>query len=140
MQQFNITKQGMATQASKIAKDLKCGDVILLYGNLGVGKTFMTNKICAYLDVKNIVNSPSYVLLNEYEGRFKIFHYDLYRLSSPEEAMELGIIDSLHEGITFIEWPELIQDYLPKNRIEIYLEHNDKNRNMRIVNTTIPSK
>ena len=116
-----------------LANTLSKGDILLLFGNLGSGKTYFTRKLCTSLRVKMIVNSPSYVLLNEYEGKYKIFHYDLYRLSTPEEAIELGILDRLSDGITIIEWAEIVQDVLPKERIELFFEHNGKYRNLKIV-------
>ena len=128
--------------AREISKTVKKGDLFLLYGELGSGKTFFTNRLCKLLKVNNIVNSPSYVLLNEYianendKNMYKIFHYDLYRLSSTDEALELGILDRLNEGVTIIEWPELIRDYLPETRTEIYFEHNKKYRDI-IVEVTL---
>ena len=102
------SKKDFTNIAKTIAKTLTKGDILLLYGNLGSGKTYFTRKLCSALGVKLLVNSPSYVLLNEYEGKYKIYHYDLYRLSTAEEALELGIIDRLSEGITIIEWAEII--------------------------------
>jgi len=135
MEYNDLTESKMTEIAKKVANELNCGDLILLYGNLGTGKTFFTNKLCTQLGVETIVNSPSYVLLNEYEGKWKIYHYDLYRLGTSEEAIELGIIERLKEGITIIEWPGLIEDYLPKKRIEVYFEHNGDFRNIKIIKT-----
>ena len=128
----NQNKQDTESIAKKLAKTLLKGDIILLYGELGAGKTFFVNKLCKFLNVKSIVNSPSYVLLNEYEGQFNVYHYDLYRLSTQEEAIELGILERFSEGITIIEWPELIKEYIPKKRIEIQFEHNKDLRNIKI--------
>jgi len=135
MEYNDLTESKMTEIAKEVANELNCGDLILLYGNLGTGKTFFTNKLCTQLGVETIVNSPSYVLLNEYEGKWKIYHYDLYRLGTSEEAIELGIIERLKEGITIIEWPGLIEDYLPKKRIEVYFEHNGDFRNIKIIKT-----
>ena len=176
MEYFNLNKQKVSALAKTLAKSLSKGDIVLLYGELGSGKTFFVNKVCKYKNVKSIVNSPSYVLLNEYEcepqhisprihgtphtslrihgtphisphihgGRkgggilshpyelLTIYHYDLYRLSSADEAIELGILERIDEGITFIEWPELIEDFIPKKRIEIFFEHNGLYRNIRL--------
>ena len=130
----NQTKSDFVKLAKELAAKLKSGDVILMYGNLGAGKTYFTNKICACLGVKTIVNSPSYILLNEYEGKWDVYHYDLFRLSAADEVLDLGIIERLKDGITIVEWPELIHDYLPKKRIEIYFEHNNEKRNIKIKN------
>ena len=118
--------------AKEFSAHVKRGDVILMYGNLGAGKTYFTNKLCANLGVKTIVNSPSYILLNEYEGNVNVYHYDLYRLSAAHEVIDLGIIDRIPEGITIVEWPELIEEYLPKRRYEIHFEHNGTKRNIKI--------
>ena len=129
----SVNKAKVNEIAKEIALNMKTGSVLLLHGNLGTGKTFFTNKICKHIKVKELVNSPSYILLNEYEGKYRVFHYDLYRLSSPEEAFELGIIDRINEGITIIEWPELIKEYMPKNSLNIYFTHNGKFRDISVL-------
>jgi len=157
----NLNKLETTNIAKKISATIQKGDIILLHGNIGAGKTFFVNKLCSYLNVKSVVNSPSYVLLNEYVGQktppcppqrgggvvspqrgggsgtnesendtFSIYHYDLYRLKTADDAIELGILDRLNDGVTIIEWPELIKNYLPKKRIEIFFEHNKNLRNI----------
>ena len=130
---FQLPKKDFIRIANSLAKTLVKGDTILLYGKLGAGKTYFTRKLCAALGTKMLVNSPSYVLLNEYKGKFTIYHYDLYRLSTAEEAIELGIMDRLTEGITIIEWPEIVEEILPLKRIELFFEHNNKYRNLKII-------
>jgi len=114
-----LSKQKSDILAQNIASVLEGHETILLFGKLGAGKTFFTTLLCKHLGVESLVNSPSYVLLNEYEGVFKVNHYDLYRLTSKEEAIELGIYDKITDGITIIEWPELIADSLPVQCIRI---------------------
>ena len=128
----SVNKAKVNEIAKEIALNMKTGSVLLLHGNLGTGKTFFTNKICKHIKVKELVNSPSYILLNEYEGKYKVFHYDLYRLSSAEEAFELGIIDRITDGITIVEWPEIICDYLPDTSTKIHFSHNGKFRDITI--------
>ena len=134
MEYKNQSKNDFVKLAKELATSIKCGDILLMYGNLGAGKTYFTNKLCTALGVKTIVNSPSYVLLNEYAGKWNIYHYDLYRLNAADEVIELGIIERLNDGITIVEWPELIDEYLPKKRIEIHFEHNNDKRNIKILN------
>jgi tRNA threonylcarbamoyladenosine biosynthesis protein TsaE len=134
MEYKNQSKNDFVKLAKELATSIKCGDILLMYGNLGAGKTYFTNKLCTALGVKTIVNSPSYVLLNEYVGKWNIYHYDLYRLNAADEVIELGIIERLNDGITIVEWPELIDEYLPKKRIEIHFEHNNDKRNIKILN------
>ena len=133
MEYKNQSKSDFVKLAKELASSIKCGDILLMYGNLGAGKTYFTNKLCTALGVKTIVNSPSYVLLNEYVGKWNIYHYDLYRLNAADEVIELGIVERLNDGITIVEWPELIDEYLPKKRIEIYFEHSNTTRNIKLL-------
>jgi len=140
----SINKKGVELIARDLASTLKSGDVLLLYGELGSGKTYFVNKLCKYLNVLTITNSPSYVLLNEYEAfvravplskikhRLMIYHYDLYRLSTLDEVIEIGILDRINDGITIIEWPRLIEDNLPNKRIKIFFEYNKNKRNIKV--------
>ena len=129
---INQNKNQIKKIAHHIANALNIGDVLLLHGEMGTGKTFFTSQLCKCLHVTGIVNSPSYVLLNEYYGKFQIFHYDLYRLSSVSEALEIGIFDRISVGITVIEWPELINEYINVDHINIYLTYIGNNRNIKI--------
>ena len=128
----NQTEQDIDNIAKEIAKNIKGNELFLLYGNLGSGKTFFTNKLCKHLGLESLVNSPSYILLNEYSGDTQVLHYDLYRLSSSIDAIELGILDRLSEGITIIEWPELIREYITRECIEIHFSHAGENRDLEI--------
>ena len=113
--------------SKKISKSIKCGDCILLYGEIGAGKTTFTKFLLENLGVKSIVSSPTFTLLNEYTGKYPIYHFDMYRIGSSEELYELGFedyIDSknskfIETGLTLIEWPDNVKDILPKDRIEI---------------------
>jgi tRNA threonylcarbamoyladenosine biosynthesis protein TsaE len=118
--------------AAKIAPLLKKGDVLALFGDLGAGKTFFTQKLCTFLQVLDDVNSPSFVIMNEYCGILPIFHFDLYRLSAEEELWELGIADILEEGITIIEWPELARQLLPKHTYHFYFEIEGNSRIVKV--------
>ncbi|MCD4818944.1 MAG: tRNA (adenosine(37)-N6)-threonylcarbamoyltransferase complex ATPase subunit type 1 TsaE [Candidatus Cloacimonetes bacterium] len=111
-----------ANFASIFAKKIKIGDIIALYGDLGSGKTFFTKKLCKFLGVKENVSSPSFVILNEYQGDYPIFHLDLYRLGSEEELLEIGIFDFPEESIIIIEWPNIAENILPNNTIKIKFE------------------
>jgi tRNA threonylcarbamoyladenosine biosynthesis protein TsaE len=106
-----------------VSEKLRIGDVLALYGELGAGKTFFTQNLCSFLNVKDYVNSPSYVLMNEYFGDFCIYHFDLYRLNEFEEVLELGLEEIIHQGITIIEWPEIAEEFLPEKTIKIYLSY-----------------
>tara|TARA_B110000003_G_scaffold113702_1_gene116363 strand:- start:456 stop:911 length:456 start_codon:yes stop_codon:yes gene_type:complete len=109
--------------ANKLLKKLKLGDVIFLYGEIGVGKTtFVRYLINGFQKENNIklteVTSPTFNIINEYEiNQTKINHYDLFRLKSVEETKNLGLFDNLSNSITLIEWPQIIKEK-PKNLIE----------------------
>lgn len=115
------------------SKNLKPGCVVALSGELGSGKTQLIKGICRGLGVKEIVNSPTFVLVNEYNaGPFKIYHFDLYRIKSGDEVINIGLYDYLDSGgIILIEWPELILSLLPKSTVKISLSHADGDENMR---------
>jgi tRNA threonylcarbamoyladenosine biosynthesis protein TsaE len=118
---------------AEFSKNLKGGSVIALSGELGSGKTQFIKGICKGLGVKEIVNSPTFIIVNEYNtGSFKIFHFDLYRIKSADEVINIGLYDYLDSGgIMLIEWPELIMSILPQSTVKISLSHMDSNENMR---------
>ncbi len=118
--------------AKELAPQLKKGDVLALYGELGTGKTFFTQQLCKFLGVTENVSSPSYVLMNEYVGTYIIHHLDLYRLDAAEEVLELGLYDLYENAITIIEWPEIADGMLPEKTIHIYFEFIDQIRKVTI--------
>ena len=106
-----------------LAKGLKGGSVVALSGPLGSGKTVLIQGICSGLGVAEFVTSPSFVIINEYPGRIKVYHFDLYRLEDTEEFIKLGYEEYFYgNGITLIEWAEKIKTFLPEERTEINLE------------------
>lgn len=120
--------------AISLAQKSKKGDIYFLYGELGAGKTFFVSNFCKELGVTDYVSSPSYVLLNEYDAHdFVVFHLDLYRLGNAEEILELGITDFTDEGIVFVEWPQIAEELITQERIEIYFEIIDDYRKVVIV-------
>lgn len=100
------------------------GQVYCLYGDLGVGKTVFTQGFAAGLGIAEPVNSPTFTIVQIYEeGRVPFYHFDVYRISDPEEMYEIGFDDYLEgDGICFIEWADLISELLPENRTEITIE------------------
>jgi tRNA threonylcarbamoyladenosine biosynthesis protein TsaE len=116
-----------AALAHEFSSSLKGGEVIVLNGNLGAGKTFFIKSAGAYLNIRNI-NSPTFSLVNEYHGTYKINHFDFYRINSSSEIYNIGIDDYLAEedSITFIEWGNLFPDVLPHKRIEINIVINQE--------------
>ncbi|MBQ2696395.1 MAG: tRNA (adenosine(37)-N6)-threonylcarbamoyltransferase complex ATPase subunit type 1 TsaE [Clostridia bacterium] len=110
--------------AEKLAMQLSPGQVICLRGDLGVGKTVFAKGLCSALGVEEHVSSPTFTLVNEYDGvKGKIYHFDLYRIEDPDELYEIGFEEFVGgEGLAIIEWPERAEEILPENRIEILLE------------------
>ena len=118
------TESPIETQAlgEKIGKTLKRRDVIALIGDLGTGKTCLTQGIARGVGIsaEEVVNSPSYILINEYNGRIPIYHIDLYRLEDSEDIAELGLSEYIEgDGICIIEWAERLGDALPDTAIKI---------------------
>lgn len=99
----------------KLAEELRPGDVILLEGDLGAGKSELARGIAAGLGVTETVTSPSFTILNVYQsGRIPLYHFDWYRLESPEELYELGMEEYLGgDGIALVEWPGRCAEALP---------------------------
>ena len=126
--------------SKKIGKLLSNGDVIFLYGEIGVGKTTFVRGLINNLEVENgmvesQILSPTFNIVFDYEiKKLKIMHYDLFRLKNSTGINELGIFVEIEDHITLIEWPELIEKK-PKNRIEMffgYLDEDLKKRNLKI--------
>jgi len=118
----------------QLGNHLKSGDVVSLRGNLGAGKTVLAKGIALSLDITEPIVSPTFTLVQEYDGKMKMFHIDLYRISGDEEFEMMGGEEFLYSsGICLIEWSEKIQDMLPKNTIYVNITINkDQSREIEI--------
>jgi tRNA threonylcarbamoyladenosine biosynthesis protein TsaE len=118
----------------KIAQGFYPGLVVALFGPLGSGKTCLTQGICSGLDVKDFVVSPSFVLINEYQGKYKVYHIDLFRLEKLSEIINLGYEEYFYgDGVCIVEWAEKASTLLPEKRIDIHLKILSENeREIRI--------
>ena len=109
----------------RLGKRLGPGSIVALIGELGSGKTLFTTGVCAGLSVpKNQISSPSYVLVNEYQGKLPIFHMDLYRLADVGDGFEIGMLDYLERaesGVLVVEWAEKVIPLLPAEHIKIQI-------------------
>lgn len=118
----------------RLGQFLEAGDVLLLEGNFGAGKTVMVQGIAKGLGSEDRVTSPSFTLVNEYKaalarGSTPIYHADLYRIESVDEALALGIEEYLDgRGIFIVEWPEKARDIWPAERLWVYLDVEDENK------------
>ncbi|MBQ7977197.1 MAG: tRNA (adenosine(37)-N6)-threonylcarbamoyltransferase complex ATPase subunit type 1 TsaE [Clostridia bacterium] len=121
--------------AREFAQTLNEGDVVLLTGDLGAGKTTFVKAVAKALGFDGLVTSPTFTILNEYAGKMPIYHFDMYRLKSCAEAVESGLDEVLRsgEGVCFVEWPQKVAGILPKNSIMIDISVIDENaRKIRI--------
>jgi len=99
------------------------GIVLALSGELGAGKTVLAKGVAAGLGVTGVVNSPTFILMNEHVGRLRLYHIDAYRLDDPEEAPAAGLLDERQaDGVMVVEWADRLEGWLPWERLEIHLE------------------
>ena len=109
--------------AEEFSKTLKAGDVLCMYGDLGVGKTAFVQGLAKGLGIDEPITSPTFTIVNEYSGRLPLYHFDVYRIGDVEEMDEIGYEDCFYgEGVCLIEWAELIEELLPLKRTAIRIE------------------
>jgi tRNA threonylcarbamoyl adenosine modification protein YjeE len=122
--------------ATHLCQFLRQGDLVALHGELGAGKTAIARQIIRTLAVRpdEEVASPTFnlVLVYAFPG-VTIWHFDLYRIGTPEETWELGLEDALAEGIALVEWPDRLGPYLPEDRIDISLTYDGPGRTADVV-------
>lgn len=108
-----------------LATLLEPGNVLTLEGDLGAGKTTFTKGIAKGLGINRTVNSPTFTIVKEYEGRIPLYHMDVYRLENSDE--DIGFDEYFNgKGITVIEWASIIEDYLPEDRLDIKIQYNQE--------------
>jgi tRNA threonylcarbamoyladenosine biosynthesis protein TsaE len=120
--------------AKEFAEELRDGNIILFHGNLGAGKTLFVQSVCAAFGIEG-VTSPTFALVNEYQGDKKVFHIDLYRVEKADEFENIGLFDYLadDEAIKFVEWAELFSEQLSNYDFLITIEYfEDNKRTIRI--------
>lgn len=126
MEKITHSREETIKFAEEYGKTLCGGDVVLLDGEMGAGKTVFTKGIALSLGITDEITSPTYAYLNDYDG--KLYHYDCYRLSSGEDAEALGLTEYFYgKGICVIEWSENISDVLPDKTKRVKIEKIDKN-------------
>ena len=120
--------------AKKIAANLKKGDIIVLSGDLGSGKTKFTEGVLSYFGLENEISSPTFTIVNEHHANdISIYHFDVYRLSDTDEFYAIGGEEYFENGICLIEWGEIIEDILPENYLKIDFQKGE-DENIRILN------
>jgi len=141
MLNFRYTAKNIS-DLSEIAKDITIKfnneTIFAFFGKMGSGKTSLIKEICKQKGVKDIVTSPTFALINEYiSGSGEtIYHFDFYRIETPEEVFDFGYEDYFFSGyLCLIEWPELIENLLPENYVKINIE--EKENKFRYITCTV---
>jgi len=127
MERFNLISQNPSEThrfGASIGRLAMPGDIFLLVGKLGAGKTCLTQGIARGLGIEEYIPSPSYVLIREFHGRLPLYHVDLYRLDLPQEIADLGLDDYLYgKGICVIEWAEKGSSLIPPEHMLIRIDY-----------------
>jgi len=108
--------------AQRLAKTLKGTEIIAMFGGLGAGKTAFTRGLARGLGVEDGVSSPTFALVHEYEGKFPVYHFDMYRINTFDDLYTTGFFDYMDNGVMVIEWSENIENALPDNCIRVYIK------------------
>lgn len=112
-----------AAAGEALGRTLGAGDVVALYGELGAGKTCFAQGLVRGLGAAEHATSPTFVLVNEYQGRLPVHHVDTYRTSSLDELIDLGLLDLMGgEGVTLIEWADKAEPLLPERTVRVRIE------------------
>jgi len=129
MKYISNSEQDTIEFAKNLSKKFCGGEIITLNGDLGAGKTVFAKGIAKGLDITDTVVSPTFTILHNYEGRLKLFHFDLYRISSAEELYETGFEEAIFGGgVSVIEWAENVKEALPEKIIKIEIKKIDDNK------------
>ena len=114
--------------ASELGKNIQKKSIVALYGTLGAGKTIFAKGLAAGLGIVDEITSPSFSLLEVYEGDITFYHFDLYRIDDRDEFLNLSFEEFWEgDGVSVIEWPEIAENILPKHRINVWIEYIDEN-------------
>lgn len=118
-----------------LGEKAKKGDVYCLSGELGAGKTVFTQGFAKGMGIEEVVNSPTFTIIQQYTGRLPLYHFDVYRISDIDEMEEIGYMDYFYgDGVCLIEWAELIDELLPPARISIQIKKNlDRGSDFRMI-------
>lgn len=114
--------------AKAFISEMNDNTVFAFYGSMGAGKTTFTKAICECLGVEDVINSPTFAIVNEYRSGTGelIYHFDFYRIKKLEEVYDMGYEDYFYSGaLCFIEWPELVEELLPENTIKVTIKENE---------------
>ena len=140
MKTYNFTSHNSEETmnfAFNLASKLNIGDVVVLSGELGAGKTKFTEGFLKFFGLDDEISSPTFSIVNEYKkDNLNIYHFDVYRLEDVDEFYAIGGEEYFSSGICIIEWGEIIEDALPQNCIRIYFEKDLSDENIRYLKVT----
>ena len=137
MQFLSHSAQETESIGESLAQELRAGDVLAFTGSLGMGKTAFTRGLARGLGCRGRVTSPTFTIVNEYEGKTPLFHFDMYRLGSSDELFDIGWDDYLARGgVCAVEWSERVSDALPGDTIFVDIARGEEGENTRIITVT----
>ena len=137
MQFVSHSTQETEQFGEEVAKSLRGGDVLAFTGSLGMGKTAFTRGLARGLGCRGRVTSPTFTIVNEYEGKTPLFHFDMYRLGSSDELFDIGWDDYLARGgVCAVEWSERVSDALPDDTIYVDIARGEEDENTRTITVT----
>ena len=123
-----------------LGKLLKLGDTVFIFGDVGVGKTVFVSGIASALDIGGYITSPTFIIANAYNGKFPLYHFDAYRIKSPDELSETGFFEYAGgECVVAVEWAERLNGFKPAGCVEVWIERdesggeNDSGRIIKII-------
>ena len=137
MQFLSHSAQETESIGEALAKELRPGDVLAFTGSLGMGKTAFTRGLARGLGCRGRVTSPTFTIVNEYEGKTPLFHFDMYRLGSSDELFDIGWDDYLARGgVCAVEWSERVADALPEGTIFVDIARGAEGEDSRVITVT----
>lgn len=137
MQFVSHSTQETEQFGEEVAKSLRGGDVLAFIGSLGMGKTAFTRGLARGLGCRGRVTSPTFTIVNEYDGKTPLFHFDMYRLGSSDELFDIGWDDYLARGgVCAVEWSERVSDALPDDTIYVDIARGEEDENTRTITVT----
>lgn len=137
MQFLSHSTQETEAIGEELAQKLRGGDVLAFTGSLGMGKTAFTRGLARGLGCRGRVTSPTFTIVNEYEGAIPLFHFDMYRLGSSDELFDIGWDDYLvRGGVCAVEWSERVADALPEGTIFVDIARGTEGEDSRVITVT----
>ncbi len=130
---YSQSEQQTEQIAEKLAHTLQGTEMIAMFGGLGAGKTAFTRGLARGLGIDDGVSSPTFALVHEYEGRYMLYHFDMYRIGSYDDLYSTGFFDYQGQGVMIIEWSENIEPFLPEERINITIKRISDNEREIII-------